>query len=205
VAVGILLLIVRKAVGNEVVDALVKLPSNKPAAHDAWDVATTLLRSIAIALTVYGILIALAAWLAGPTRSATTVRKFLAPPLRDHPGAAYGFVGGVLLLVVLWGPTPAFRQLAWIALLAALLALGVTALRRQTAVEFAGVRSGDAWHELREGRSAARAPANAAAPPAGGGNGSRVHELERLATLHDRGALTDAEFAAEKAQVTNGS
>ena len=36
-------------------------------------------------------------------------------------------------------------------------------------------------------------------PIAGRKNGGRGSELERLALLHDRGALTDAEFAAEKA------
>ena len=37
------------------------------------------------------------------------------------------------------------------------------------------------------------------------GNGSRVAELERLARLHDSGALTDAEFATEKAALRNGT
>src|SRR5204863_509119 len=83
-------------------------------------------------------------------------RKALAPTLRDRPGVAYGAVGGLLLLLVLWGPTPAFRQLAWIALFAALLALGVTVLRGQTAAEFPGVQPGEALRELRERRAAAR-------------------------------------------------
>jgi Short C-terminal domain len=175
-----------------------------------WNIATSLLHAIAIALVVYGALIVLSAWLAGPTRSATFVRKSLAPALRDRPGLAYGTVGGVLLLVVIWGPTPAFRQFAWIALIAALLALGVTALRRQTAVEFAGVHQGDAFRELRERRSqsqatrAAAQPATVAASDARGGNGGHVAELERLATLHDRGALTDAEFESEKTHLLNG-
>ncbi|HKP89234.1 MAG TPA: SHOCT domain-containing protein [Thermoleophilaceae bacterium] len=195
VGVGLLLLIVRRVLGDKVVDSLVTLPSNRPAAHDAWEVATTLLYSIAVALVVYGVVIVVSAWLAGPTRSATAVRRFLAPSLRDHAAASYGFVGAVLLLVVLWGPTPAFRQLAWIALFAALLAAGVTALRRQTAVEFAGVQSGDAFSGLRARRASSSS----------GPNGGHVDELERLAELHDRGALTDEEFEAEKSAVRDGS
>jgi hypothetical protein len=191
VAVGLLLLLVRRSAGNHIVDSLVALPSNRPAAHEAWDIATTLLRSIGVALTVYGVLIVLSAWLAGPTRWAVSARRRLAPSLRDHPGAAYAAVGGVLLLVVVWGPTPAFRQLAWIALFAALLAVGVTALRRQTAVEFAGIPDGATGGE----RAGARP----------GKNGGSLDELERLAELHDRGALTDEEFAAQKSHVVNGA
>ena len=50
-------------------------------------------------------------------------------------------VGAVLLLVVLWGPTPAFRNIWWILVFAVLLALGVTMLRRETAREFPEYRS----------------------------------------------------------------
>jgi membrane protease subunit (stomatin/prohibitin family) len=47
----------------------------------------------------------------------------------------------------------------------------------------------------------AAAAAPAAAPPAGDDTISR---LTQLAQLHDSGALTDAEFAAAKAQVLGG-
>ena len=36
-------------------------------------------------------------------------------------------------------------------------------------------------------------------------NGEHVSELERLSDLHDRGALTDEEFAAEKAELLHTS
>src|SRR5206468_3094196 len=138
------------------VDALVKVPSNKPAVHEIWNIATSLLYGIGVALIVYGIIVVLSAWLAGRTRPATFIRKALAPTLRESPAVAYAVVGGALLLAVIWGPTPAFRQAAWIVLFAVLLALGVTALRRQTAVEFAGVQRGEALHELRGRWAAAR-------------------------------------------------
>lgn len=136
-AVGVVLLLLRRVGGSELVDALVTAPSNQPAAHAVWDISTSLLRAIAVALIVYGVLLVLCAWLAGPSRSATAVRRALAPGLRDHPAAVYGAVGSALSLLVLWGPTPAFREGAWIALFAALLVLGVAVLRRQTALEFA--------------------------------------------------------------------
>ena len=212
VVVGVLLLLVRRVGGNEIVDSLVKVPANEPAVHQVWTIATSLLFAIAVALIVYGVVFALAAWLAGPTRPARFLRKLAAPELRESPGVAYVAAGGLLLALVIWGPTPAFRQLAWILLFAALLALGVTVLRRQTAVEFPGVQRGDAMRELRERREAARAHtsatrarAAASAVPAGPAPNQAVDDLERLVALHDSGQLSDAEFAAAKTRVTNGS
>jgi hypothetical protein len=212
VVVGLLLLLVRRIGGDEIVDSLVKVPSNEAAVHQAWMIATSLLFAIAVALIVYGVVFALAAWLGGPTRYARFLRKLAAPELRESPGMAYAAAGGLLLALVIWGPTPAFRQLAWILLFAALLALGVTVLRRQTAVEFPGVQRGDAWREQRERREAARArksaagaPAASPAAPAGPAPSQAIDHLERLAALHDSGQLSDTEFATAKTRITNGS
>jgi hypothetical protein len=209
VAVGLLLLLVRRIGGNEIVDSLVKVPSNEAAVHQVWTIATSLLYAISVALIVYGLAFALAAWLAGPTRPARFLRKLAAPELRESPWVAYVAAAGLLLVLVVWGPTPAFRQLAWILLFAALLALGVTVLRRQTALEFPGIQRGDATREQRERRQAARArksatgaPAAAPAVPAGS---EAVDDLERLVALHDSGQLSDSEFAAAKTRVMNGS
>src|SRR4051794_13127954 len=124
-----------------------------------------------LTLRVYGVVFALVAWLGGPTRPARFLRKLAAPELRASPGVAYAAAGALLLALVVWGPTPAFRQLAWILLFAALLALGVTVVRRQTAVEFPDVERGDAWRDRREAaqarRSAGAAPAASPAAPAG--------------------------------------
>jgi hypothetical protein len=137
--IGVVLLLIRRVGGNVIVNGLVKVPSNKPAVHQVWDIGTSLLFALAVALIVYGIVIVAAAWLAGPTRPATAVRKFLAPSLRESPAVAYSVVGGVLLLLVAWGPTPAFRNVWWILVFAVLLAFGVTMLRRETALEFPGI------------------------------------------------------------------
>jgi hypothetical protein len=214
VVVGALLLLVRRVGGNQIVDSLVKVPSNEAAVHQAWMIATSLLFAIAVALIVYGVVFALAAWLGGPTRSARFLRKAAAPELRESPGVAYAAAGGLLLALVVWGPTPAFRQLAWILLFAALLALGVTLLRRQTVAEFPGVQRGDAIRELRARREAARERKSATgtrvatqavpAGPAPAAPSRSVDDLERLVALHDSGQLSDTEFAAAKTRVTNG-
>ena len=199
VVIGVSLLLIRRIAGDAVVDGLVKVPSNKPAVHDVWSIATSLLYDLAVAMIVYGLVIVLAAWLAGRTRPATAIRKALAPSLRDSPAVAYAAVGAALLLVVAWGPTPALRNIWWILVFAALLALGVTLLRRETALEFPDIERGQAL----DGPQAQSAQAGAhsdAAPQ------RRVESLERLAALRDRGAITDDEYQAEKTHVmTNGT
>src|SRR5450755_878038 len=157
VVIGIVLLLIRRVGGDEVVNGLVKVASNQPAVHDVWTIATSLLYAIAVAMIVYGLVIVVSAWLAGPTRPATAIRKWLAPTLRDSPAVAYSVVGGLLLLVVLWGPTPAFRNVWWILVFAILLALGVTMLRRETELEFPGIEHGQALRDFRASRAKSRA------------------------------------------------
>jgi Short C-terminal domain len=141
-----------------------------------------------------------AAWVAGHTRPATALRRALAPTLRTRPAATYFAAYLALLLVIIWGPTPATRQIAYIIGFIVLLGLGVHALRRQTAAEFPDVQAGDTMQSIRTWNAADRRHRGpAAAPVVAGANGGHVADLERLATLHDRGSLTDEEFAAEKA------
>ena len=68
VLIGVALLLIRRVAGDAVVNGLVKIPSNKPAAHEVWNIGTSLLRDIAVAMIAYGIVIVASAWLAGPTR-----------------------------------------------------------------------------------------------------------------------------------------
>jgi len=218
VLIGAALLLIRRVAGDAVVNGLVTIPSNKPAAHQVWNIGTSLLRDLAVAMIAYGLVIVASAWLAGPTRPATEIRKALAPSLRDSPAVAYSAVGGALLLLVLIGPTPAFRNVVWVLVLAVLFAFGVTMLRRQTAVEFAGIQHGQALRDFQHHRATARARTTAPAPPpavvpriagpaasnpAPAPTGGHVDTLERLAALRAHGSITDEEFAAEKAHVMN--
>ncbi len=207
VGIGVFVLIVRRVVGNEVVNTLVVNPENKTAAHDVWTTATTLLHDIAVALVAYGLVFVAAAWLGGKTRLARAARRGLAPTLRDSPATGYIVAYAVLLLVVLWGPTPATRQLGYIIVFAALLTLGVYQLRRLTAQEFPDAQAGDAMHALRDWYAERRHPEPTAAAPASPVPTavSHVEELERLVKLHDAGALTDSEFVTEKELVVHGS
>ena len=73
---------------------------------------------------------------AGPTAVATSVRGRVAPMLNERPGVAWAVVEAVFLLLVLWGGTHALRTWWGIALLGALIAVAVVALRHQTLREF---------------------------------------------------------------------
>jgi hypothetical protein len=135
ILVGVLLLVVQRLVGNALVDELTS-EVTRPAGFRVWVIGTALLRDICIALVAYGIVLLLGVLLAGPTRPARWIRRKLAPTLRERPWAAYGVVALVFLLVLLWGPGEATRQVVGVIILAVLVGLGVWALRRETLKEF---------------------------------------------------------------------
>jgi hypothetical protein len=205
VGIGLFVILDRRVAGNAIVNGLVKDPANRPAVHSAWTILTSLLYDIGAAVVVYGLVLVVATWVAGHTRPAKALRQALAPTLRERPAVAYVAVYAVLLLVIIWGPTPATRQLPYIILFIVLLGFGVAALSRQTAGEFPEAQAGDtarsvrAWYAERRGASTASTAAVSAVVQS-----DRVADLERLALLHDRGSLTDEEFVAEKAALTSG-
>ena len=66
----------------------------------------------------------------------------MAPTLNQRPGMAWAIAGGLYLLLVLWGPTNELHQPAWIVILAAMVAFGVYALRKETLKEFPDAQPG---------------------------------------------------------------
>lgn len=135
IAAGVVVLVARNLLGHYVVNQLANVDV-KPAAQQAWSVGTGMLRDTAQATIIGGIPLVLAAVLAGPTRAAVAIRRRLAPALRDYEGASYAVLGGVLLLIVAWGPIPATRKVIPVLIMIALAALGLRELRRQTLREF---------------------------------------------------------------------
>jgi hypothetical protein len=133
---GVILLILRRVLGNYIVDSLVKTDSQKPVVHVVWLILTQLLRDIAIAGIAYGILAIVAGWIAGPSRPAMWIRRSLAPTFRDRPLVVFGVAALVLLLVIAWGPTAASHSLLGILVFAVLLGFGLEVLRRQIVREF---------------------------------------------------------------------
>jgi hypothetical protein len=140
IVIGVATLTIRKLLGTELVNQLAAADSSKPAVSAAYDIGTQLLKTMAVASIAYGILILVGALLAGPSRAATAVRSRMAPFLRDPMWASAG-TALLILILVWWGPTPALRQPIGILLIAAVLIVGVIALRRQTIREFPGPES----------------------------------------------------------------
>ena len=130
VAVGLILMVTRRLVGNAVVDALAD-SSTRDAASTVWLIGTDLLKDIAVALVVYGAVLLVGAWVAGSSRFAVAARRRLAPLVRGRTVAVYCVVALVFLLLILYGPSNGSRRLAGVLVLAALVGLGVEALRRQ--------------------------------------------------------------------------
>ena len=137
VLMGLIVLVARRGAGNAVIDALTE-PASEESGKRAWLIGTQILGQIGWAAIVYGAAMIAGALLAGPHRWARWVRDRIAPVLNDRPGLAWAIVAGVFLLLVAWGPTHAFRTLWGVALLAALIAGGVLALRHQTLAERTG-------------------------------------------------------------------
>ena len=136
IVAGLLALVVRAIAGDIVVSELAKTASIEPAAQDIWDIGTALLSETAWAAVINGILILIAVLLAGPSRYARRLRELAAPYMSERPDLTYGAVAVVFLLLVWWGPTPAFRSPGWLIVIAVLFGVGTEALRRQTAREF---------------------------------------------------------------------
>jgi len=134
-AVGLLVLVVRRFLGDYLVNALTTNQDDKRAVSAAWAIGTNLLRNVGINAVIYGAGIILAAWIAGPSRAATWCRRSLAPTMRDRPWIVYGVVALVLFIVLITGPTDA-QRIYPLLILFAFAFLGTEILRRQTLREF---------------------------------------------------------------------
>lgn len=155
VLVGLVVLVARKVTGNLAVEALTE-PSSSSVGDRVWLIGSSILGDIGWAAILYGVLAVLAAILAGPTRAATAVRRWIAPVLNHRAGIAWAVAAAAFLLLIVWGPTYALRTWWGILLFAALIAAGVWALRRQTLEEFPEAG--------REGDSGSGSPADQLAP-----------------------------------------
>jgi hypothetical protein len=229
IAAGFAVIVFRQIAGGIVVNQLVKTESAKPAGEAAWSIATSLMVSIATTVIVVGVLFAIAGWLASPSRSARASRRVLAPALRQHAAYVYAGLALVVCFYFLSGPTQGLRSFLTTLVVAGMAAFGIHELGKQTAEEYPdatyddvfghtrdkvvsavrdaniGERVGEQASKLRRPAVAEeeRAEATTATMPADDED-ARLQRLERLASLREKGVLTDEEFAAEKARLLNG-
>ncbi len=183
VIAGVLLLLIQRAAEGYLVDKLSNGPSQEEATRRTWEILTRLLADAGWAVIGLGLVALVGVWLIGPSRRGSAARQWLAPHLR-RPEIAFGGAAFVYLLLLVWGPISYVRKPSTILVLAALLALGVEALRRKAARDFPDATVG-----------AVRIPIGRRGAP------NQADELERLAQLHADGRLSDDEFAAAKARV----
>lgn len=242
IAAGFAAIVARHIAGGIVVDQLVVEDSVKPAANAAWDIATSLMTSIATTLIVVGVLFAIAGWLASPTGAARSVRRFCAPALRDYVPWVYTGLAILVCIYFLSSPTQGLRSFLTTLIVAGMAAFGIHELRKQTAEEFPDASYGEFFGRTRDrvvgavkdaniserasklrlpevrrppapgAEQSAHEPPTAAVPTAeaptatlpADDEDARLARLERLASLREKGILTEEEFAAEKARVLGG-
>lgn len=198
VVAGVLVLVVRSIAGSYVVDELTTTSSVEEAASEAWQIVTRLLADGAWSAIAIGLVALLGVWLAGDGRSGVASRRWLAPVLA-RPGLTYGILALLLLLFVWWEPFVQARRPIYVVVTAVLLVLGVEALRRATVREFPDAAETEPREMLRPlGRLRPGAERDSA-------GGTQLDELKRLASLHEKGVLTDDELAAGKARILGAS
>jgi Short C-terminal domain len=238
VAAGFAAIVFRHVAGGIVVGQLVQNDSVKPAGEAAWSIGTSLMISIATTVIVVGILFGIAGWLASPTSSARTLRRYMAPTLRLHIAYVYTGLAILVCFYFLTGPTQGLRTFLTTLIIAGMAAFGIHELRRQTAEEFpdaaydhvfgetrdkvvSAVKDANIPERVGEQASRLRLPEVRRAGASEGGaqraegeaptatmpvsaEDARLQHLEKLGDLRDKGILTEAEFAAEKARLLGG-
>ncbi len=203
VSAGVISLLVRSILESQITNSVATDASLRPTVSATVAIVTSMVKEIAGALLLVGIVLIGAAWFAGPMRIAVAGRRILAPYLREDPGWAFATAAGLMLLVFIWNPIPATGAPAGMIVFMALALLGAEALRRQTSTEFSDVRRGEELAVLRgrlrsmRGRRGHRSEAaSSTAPPSVDG---RLEQLERLAALRDSKRINQEDYDALKA------
>jgi hypothetical protein len=228
IAAGFAVIVARHIAGGIVIDQLVKQESVKPAGEAAWSIGTSLMTSIATSVIVVGVLFAAAGWLASPSSPARATRRVIAPALENYVAWVYTGLAIIVCIYFLSAATQGLRSFLTTLVIAGMAAFGIRELRKQAAEEFPDAKFSDTFGSTRDKvvsavkganigerasklrlpevrRPPAEGGADAAEAPtetlAGGGEDARLQRLERLGSLHEKGVLSDEEFAAEKSRV----
>ncbi|MGB0120771.1 MAG: SHOCT domain-containing protein [Solirubrobacterales bacterium] len=232
VIASILVLIIRSVAGDILVPELAT-PDVQPAAQAAYDIATELLKSIAWTVIWASFALIILSWLISPNKAAGSTRKFLAVPFGRYPGAVYAVLGLIafIFLITAAGDQRGFLIRLMIVLMAF---AGTFFFRRQVMLEnpdadFSGVNDffdrskqkvKGAWEGRprnisknlpkiggggnKESGKSESDSATAVLPVASDPEDTRLDRLERLASMHEKGVLTDEEFAEEKKRIRGG-
>jgi hypothetical protein len=196
---GVVALVGRHLLETQIAGAITNDATLRPAVTATIAIGTQQITEIASAFLFVGLIAVAAAWFAGPARAATSGRRALAPYLQDDPAWVFGGVAVLMLLIFIWNPIPATGKPAGMIVFLALALFGTEVLRRQSAEEFPDAGPGEAgssprgWLEARRERKDSSGPASRAE--------SLPDQLERLSTLRDKGAISEAEYDSAKANL----
>ena len=234
IAAGFAVIVFRKIAGGIVVDQLVMTESAKPAGEAAWSIAHLADDQHRDHGDRHRRPLRVAGWLASPTGSARAPAASMAPVLRDYTAYVYTGLAIVVCLYFLSGADPGPALLPHHAgprrhgrlrdPRAAQADRGGVPRRRLQRRLRPDPRQGRQRGQGRQHRRARRRAGLEAAPAREAGErrrgsdsrgpdravrptteDARLERLERLASLRDKGVLTDEEFAAEKSRLLGGS
>jgi hypothetical protein len=124
----------------------------------------------------------------------------LTPVLRDYPVAVWAVLGVVGLIYVLTG-IDSTRAILLRLVLLTMAGVGVYELRRTSIADFPDATLGEVPDRIRVRASSMWRGRQRTQPEP---QDRKLERLERLASLHERGVLSDEEFEAEKARVMAG-
>lgn len=142
VIAGLLSLGLRGFAGTYVVGGLSKTSAAEPAVEAVWTIGTSMLVTIATSTIVFGLLVVIAALLAGPTRPAVAIRRAVAPYAAQNPAALWGGAVVVFLALIAWAPVGAFHRPLGVLIFALLFAAGTELYRRQLLEEHGAADAG---------------------------------------------------------------
>lgn len=220
---GLVVTIARDVAGQQIVDGLVTDNSIKPAVTDAWNIGSSLLGDLATQSIVLGVIFIIAGFIGCHAKAAQSFRRWMAPTFNDRPEIPFIVVGILLLLFLIWGPIPAASNWWAILIFIALAMLGTWGLWKQTTSEYPEAHlDGDGMKEkfsragaaiAGAGRSVGEKASGAAADVKARAKADKtvreedktMDKLARLQALREGGALTDAEFEAEKKKLLGES
>jgi hypothetical protein len=146
---GVLVLALRRLGSDVTVNAFAEAPNARPAVRAVFVIGTSLLTDAAWGAITFGVLLVTGAWLVGPGRRATALRRVTAPALREHPIAFRVGLAFLILLLVIWGPVP-WTQKLWAVLIFTIAAfVWLERVRHVTLEEFGDVEAGELGRSVR--------------------------------------------------------
>ena len=110
IVVGAVVLLFRGFAANVVVDQLSTTPATDAPIDSAFTISTSLLKETGQSILAYGIVILLAAWFAGPSSWAVSMRRGITPYLRQ-PRFAYGGLAVIVAVLFWWDPVVSTHRL----------------------------------------------------------------------------------------------